>query len=363
MVARARSAATSLALGVAGLVVAGCSSPSSGSVAPTTSSVASASSTPSLPNAARASTTPSAPTKPPPDFQLFQFDDSPSSLDAGPSRKLGAMWHGAPLANDPDVSGGLIVAEWVDLEPSEGVINFDVIDRAMAPWVAAHKKVAIRVMTDAEGVAATPSWVTTNTVAEPAAEHGGTAPVFWDPDFLSAYNQFIVALAAHYDGNPSVAWIQAGLALDGEGNIESSASYLPGRWDPKGFTDGVWNATVEQILRMYTSAFKKTPIVAVPGQICQHAKPSVCQTTAVNEISALGVWLQDDGLKSTTTHTNPNWTVRPLIEEQLQATRVTGDSFSGEVEAAVNAKASYFLGFAGDLTNPANRPILDQVTQ
>jgi hypothetical protein len=273
------------------------------------------------------------------------------------------MWHGAPLANDPDVSGGLIVAEWVDLEPTDGVINFDVIDRAMAPWVAAHKKVAIRVMTDAEGVAATPSWVTTNTVAEPAAEHGGTAPVFWDPDFLSAYGQFIVALAAHYDGNPSVAWIQAGLGLDGEGNIDSSASYLRPLWNPKGFSDTVWNNTVEQILRKYTSAFKKTPVVAVPGQICQNAKPSVCQTTAVNQISSLGVWLQDDGLKSTTTHADPNWTAHPLIEEQLQTTSYTGDSFNGEVNAAINAKASYFLGFARDITDPANRSMLDRVTE
>ena len=273
------------------------------------------------------------------------------------------MWHGTPLVDDPDVSGGLIVAEWVDLEPTEGVINFGAVDQAMAPWVAAHKRVAIRVMTDAEGDASTPAWVTSNTVAEPAAEHSGTAPVFWDPDFLSAYNQFIEALAAHYDANPSVAWIQAGLALDGEGNIESSASYLPSWWDPKGFTDIVWNQTVEQILRMYTDAFKKTPIAAVPGQICQHAKPSVCQATSVNQISSQGVWLQDDGLKSTTTHSNPNWRVHPLIEEQLQATSVTGDSFTGEVNSAINAKASYFVGFTSDITNPANRSLLDQVTK
>jgi hypothetical protein len=363
MTARSRSAATSVALVVAILAIAGCSSSSAtsgGSTTPTTrgssAPIASGSSTPTTSGS-------STPTKRPPKFQLFQFDDSPSSLDAGPSGRLGAIFHGTPLANDPDVSGGLIIAEWVDLEPTKGVINFNVIDQAMAPWVAAHKKVAIEVMTDAEGVAATPSWVTSDTVAEPAAQHGGTAPVFWDPDFLSAYHQLIVALAAHYDDNRSVAWIQAGLALDGEGNIDTSASYLPSLWEPKGFTNTVWNNTVGQILGMYINAFKRTPIVAVPGQICAKIRPPVCQAATVDQISSLGVWLQNDALKSTTVQTNPNWSVHPLVEEQLQATRVTGDSFAGEVNAAIAAKASYFLGFASDIANPANRSILDQVTQ
>ena len=298
-----------------------------------------------------------------PKIQLFQFDSSPSDLDAGPNGNLGAIWHGTPLVNDPDVSGGIIVAEWIDLEPTEGNINFSAIDQAMAPWIAVHKKVAIRVMTDAEGDASTPSWVTNAVVDEPAAEHSGVAPVFWNADFLSAYNQFILALAAHYDGNPNVAWIQAGLALDGEGNIESSASYLPSLWDPEGFTDTLWNNTVEQIVEMYTSAFKKTPIAVVPGQICQDSTPSVCQDTSVNQLSSLGVWLQDDGLKSTTTHSDANWNTNTLIEEQLQATSVTGDSFTGEVNAAINAKATYLLAFSSDITNPSNRPILDEVTQ
>jgi hypothetical protein len=73
--------------------------------------------------------------------------------------------------------------------------------------------------------------------------------------------------------------------------------------------------------------------------------------------------MQDDGLKSTTSHSDPNWNANTLIEEQLQATSVTGDSFSGEVNAAINAKATYLLAFSSDITNPSNRPILDEVTQ
>ena len=45
------------------------------------------------------------------------------------------------MLTDPDVNGGPIVAEWVDLEPTQGVINFDAIDPAMAPWIAAHSRI------------------------------------------------------------------------------------------------------------------------------------------------------------------------------------------------------------------------------
>src|SRR5207248_8956355 len=47
----------------------------------------------------------------------------------------------------PDVAGRSLVYYWAQLEPKRGVYRWDLIDKDMAPWVAAGKKVILRVAT------------------------------------------------------------------------------------------------------------------------------------------------------------------------------------------------------------------------
>jgi hypothetical protein len=65
----------------------------------------------------------------------------------------------APAAN-PHLLGALLTFYWSDVEPREGVFDWSALDRRMAIWTAAGKKVALRIM-----------WSSSGNWPEPAAKH------------------------------------------------------------------------------------------------------------------------------------------------------------------------------------------------
>ena len=118
------------------------------------------------------------------------------------------------LAN-PDVTGVSIRYAWADLEPTEGVYNWDFLDSEVARVAAAGKEALLRVGTEADK----PAWVTT------AIQQAGgtfftfqngsvptTIPVFWDPTYLAKKKSMIAALGAHFTHNPTVTIVTASFA-------------------------------------------------------------------------------------------------------------------------------------------------------
>lgn len=121
---------------------------------------------------------------------------------------------------------------WSYLEPAEGQYCWSVLDTAAQRWVSRGKKIALRISCSESWTRyATPEWV------EKAGAKGYNFRVgqgvtedgpFWEPDyndpvFLEKLDHFLAALAARYDGNPEVAFIDVGsFGVWGEGHTFSS---------------------------------------------------------------------------------------------------------------------------------------------
>ncbi|MGB9689212.1 DUF4832 domain-containing protein [Thermogutta sp.] len=121
---------------------------------------------------------------------------------------------------------------WSYLEPAEGRYCWSVLDTPAQRWVSRGKKIALRISCSESWMRyATPEWV------EKAGAKGYNFRVgqgvtedgpFWEPDyndpvFLEKLDHFLSALAARYDGNPEVAFIDVGsFGVWGEGHTFSS---------------------------------------------------------------------------------------------------------------------------------------------
>lgn len=122
---------------------------------------------------------------------------------------------------------------WAYVEPEEGRFNWAILDTPAQRWIAKGGKVAFRITCSESWLRfATPEWV------KQAGSKGvfwdyGKGPsetgAFWDPDFadpafLEKLENFLKAMAARYDGNPSVEFIDIGTyGLWGEGHTGGSS--------------------------------------------------------------------------------------------------------------------------------------------
>jgi len=122
---------------------------------------------------------------------------------------------------------------WSYVEPEEGVFNWAILDTPAQRWIARGGKVAFRITCSESWLRfATPEWVK-QAGAKGVFWDYGKGPseqgAFWDPDFvdpvfLAKLENFLKAMSARYDGNPSVAFIDIGTyGLWGEGHTAASS--------------------------------------------------------------------------------------------------------------------------------------------
>ena len=111
------------------------------------------------------------------------------------------------VLSNASVDGVGIRQDWRDLEPTEGVYNWEFLDSQVARVAAAGKKVLLRINTQF----AKPDWVTTAVTDAGGAfftfDKDGvptTIPVFWDPTFLAKKKVMIAALGAHFTKNTAI---------------------------------------------------------------------------------------------------------------------------------------------------------------
>lgn len=133
----------------------------------------------------------------------------------------------------PGLSTVYLRVPWAFLEPEEGHFNWAMFDTPAQRWIAKGKRVAFRVTTSENWIRyATPEWVK-NAGAKGYDYAFGEGPKeggsLWDPDFLdpvylAKLDAFLVAMAARYDGNPDVAFVDIGtFGLWGEGHTHMSS--------------------------------------------------------------------------------------------------------------------------------------------
>jgi hypothetical protein len=205
--------------------------------------------------------------------------------------------YGSKLAASDTLDGwpGLTVIylriPWSYIEPEEGRFNWSVLDTPAQRWIAKGKQVAFRITCSESWTRwATPKWVHDAGAKGydfrpgKGVEPGGP---FWEPDFddpvfLQKLDRFLAAMAARYDGNPDVAFVDVGsLGVWGEGHTWASTKRP------------LAPATVKRHIDLHKKHFPKTLLVANDDM----GGP---QTSGPNEVVdyavAQGLTLRDDSI-------------------------------------------------------------------
>jgi len=173
----------------------------------------------------------------------------------------------------------LFTIYWSDVEKREGVFDWSALDRRIATWTGAGKKVALRIM-----------WSSSGNWPEPAAKHptpefvlkaGAVTvrsessktdvPLFWDPIYRKHANRFLREVARKFDGDPNVLFVDVtpgaetnpyrfrriNVAEPGFKQLFLGAKASDGRK----YSHELWLATVKQGVDDAVAAFKKTPLL------------------------------------------------------------------------------------------------------
>ncbi|NLS77045.1 MAG: hypothetical protein GXY76_07285 [Chloroflexi bacterium] len=233
------------------------------------------------------------------------------------------------------VVGGHKSFFWDQLEPVEGQYDWNWIYNFINDQVALGRKAAFGISTysgdnngtwigadGAKGLAV-PNWFKTgSSFAIVTCSNGHQIPKYWHTRYLEKYGAFVAALAAEFDGNPNVAWIQIGTGKDGENqpSYERYDACLQGA----GLDQFLWAETSFDITDLYVQAFNTTPVLFqfAPVYLGDWQRKD-CSDYAVNN----GAGLMHDGLVpdrekaygSNTTCNNLAGHWDPIVTHNMQA--------------------------------------------
>ena len=123
----------------------------------------------------------------------------------------------AAAATNPHIVGGLHTIYWSEVEQKDGVCDWADLDRRIKPWLAARKKIALRIMWSSSGAWVDPSakqpmpqWVLAKGAAIAVSPRTNTqVPLFWDPVYKMYSQRFLREVARRFDGNPQLVFIDA----------------------------------------------------------------------------------------------------------------------------------------------------------
>jgi hypothetical protein len=145
---------------------------------------------------------------------------------------------------------------WGYVEPQEGKFNWSLVDIPSQRWIAKGKQIALRFTCYESGNQpnATPEWVVragAKVFYDPRRDRDKPGappryePDYDDPIFLEKLDHFLAAVAARYDGDPNVAFIDIGsIGIWGEGDPVPSREFTGG--------------TVRKHMDLHLKHFKKT---------------------------------------------------------------------------------------------------------
>lgn len=185
-----------------------------------------------------------------------------------PNAPYPGIWHFQDLdlaSRDYDyLVGAHRVWGWFELNPAPGVYRWDAVEKWVNKAVAGGKPVALGVNTYdgvLDGGDHTPRWVYRQVPeAQLVCPDGWTMPKFWDRRWQQYFEEFIAALAARYDGDPRIAWIEISVGVYGETAPESLTQkwYVDNCLKPAGLDSVLWEETVKQITDIYVRHFRRT---------------------------------------------------------------------------------------------------------
>ncbi|NQV32083.1 MAG: DUF4832 domain-containing protein [Phycisphaeraceae bacterium] len=198
------------------------------------------------------------------------------------------------LDDFPGLSTVYLRVPWAFLEPQEGQFNWALFDTPAQRWHDQGKQVAFRVTCSENWTAyATPEWVR-KAGAKGCFYRFGHGPdpnaTTWDPDFgdpifMAKLEAFLTAMAARYDGNPRVAFMDIGTyGMWGEGHTHMSSQVPKDRE----------LAIVKQHIDLAVSLFPRTRL-CISDDVAGHDKPGTHFPETDYALSK-GVTLRDDSI-------------------------------------------------------------------
>jgi hypothetical protein len=174
------------------------------------------------------------------------------------------------VLSNPSVDGVGIRQDWRDLEPTEGVYNWEFLDLQVARVAAAGKKVLLRINTQF----AKPDWVNGAVTDAGGAfftfDKDGvptTIPVFWNPTFLAKKKAMIAALGAHFTKNTAIkiVWTSFANANSEDWSVPHTPSDVV-NWLAVGYTTEKMLDAGKQIINATMAAFPNQYVtLAVAG--------------------------------------------------------------------------------------------------
>jgi Beta-galactosidase len=209
-------------------------------------------------------------------------------------------------STNPYVDGVVAAFPWSAVEPQEKEFQWNTIEEAIRPWVAAGKKAILGVYTGSVGtlgervVQATPDWVFAAGAAKMLGPDGTILPIYWDKIYLEKYKNLVEAFAKRYDGDPRIEFIRIGVGVWGEVVLERwftrpESTELRDRWSKRGYDPALWIQTTENVMTIYRQAFQKTPCAIMLAGI--HGDPKGIFRIAEKAVE-LGFYLQQNGLRA-----------------------------------------------------------------
>ena len=172
-------------------------------------------------------------------------------------------------ASEYHLVGGHQSFRWDRLEPTEDNYQWQYIDDFINAQLAAGKQaVGIGIVTyggRAEGGNAVPSWVFAQKGARKIVCSGGhEIPRYWDAVYLREYEDFIADLAARYDNDPRVEFVQIGVGLYMETQPSQGSSddaCVEAAMQADGKTRWSWPYMVNDIIDIYRRHFQNTTLL------------------------------------------------------------------------------------------------------
>ncbi len=277
------------------------------------------------------------------------------------------------LADFPGCSTVYLRVPWSMLEPVEGHYEWSLFDTPAQRWISRGGKIAIRVTTCESWMRwATPQWVQAAGAKGVAFEFGKgpreDGPL-WEPDyldevFLAKLDRFLAAMAARYDGNPNVAFIDIGsFGMWGEGHTGFSSRLTQEQTD----------AVVRRHIDLHLKHFKRT-LLCISDDVAGHATPGD-RLPITDYALERGVTLRDDSIL---VQPPPNswyhaglaqafWPRMPVIlEHEHYGPSKSKQAWSGELllKAVEDYHASYMSihWWPRELLDE-NRPTIDRINR
>lgn len=163
----------------------------------------------------------------------------------------------------PHVDGVFLRWEWAELEPHPGRYEFQIIERDVAPWAKAGKKVLIGIKPAGQHNRSTPGWVYDRVPPIRFTRSGkGTkvsVPTYWDGQFLPAMSGLVEALGRTYGEDPRIEAVMVGVGhlgfLTAAPNSGGSKAFLAAGWTPDR-----WKTYTFGVIEEYRRSFPGKPL-------------------------------------------------------------------------------------------------------